>query len=174
MLRLEISRGSRWRSDWVFCSRVRSEVLSDCKTPQCTQQYSRGYFQMPQIRTVGQLVLHGSEERLRHCVIPTSTGRSELARSAKDSSPVTGVLSAVLTDPRAQGSRIDPHFARDTSNRPLRLTHHNHRFVAVPGGELTVFRHNAPSSLGETLPLWSLSGGSNTPQGTSRSVSSEE
>src|ERR1039458_8414982 len=64
------------------------------------------------------------------------------------------MLTAVLTHPRTQRSLVDAQLARDLSNRTLRLNNHQHRFVAVLLSELTVLRHNDPSSSGEILPSW--------------------
>src|SRR5665647_3544208 len=64
------------------------------------------------------------------------------------------MLVAVPIDPRAQGSLVDTQLASDFGGRPLGLDHHLHRLFAVFRSELTIFRHNDPSSSGEILPYW--------------------
>src|SRR5674476_155902 len=64
------------------------------------------------------------------------------------------MLVAVPIDPRAQGSLVDTQLAGDFGGRSLGLDHHLHRLFTVFRSELTIFRHNDPSSSGDILPYW--------------------
>src|SRR5665647_479507 len=64
------------------------------------------------------------------------------------------MLVPVLIHPRAQGTLVDTQLAGDFGGRPLGLDHHLHRLFAVFRSELTIFRHNDPSSSGDILPYW--------------------
>src|SRR5665647_566882 len=64
------------------------------------------------------------------------------------------MLVPVLIHPRAQGTLVDTQLAGDFGRRPLGLDHHLHRLFTVFRSELTIFRHNDPSSSGDILPYW--------------------